>query len=60
MSRRFSIPVVIPTVGDVRAAIATAKAANELRTAKRAVRKAQKAQLHELAEQLVREQRGGK
>ena len=52
--------VKIPTLSDAKAAITAAKAAHELRTAKRAVRKAQREQLHELAEQLVREQRGGK
>ena len=47
----------VPTLSDAKAAWAKAQAANELRTAKRAVRKAQRAQLHELAEQLVRERR---
>ena len=55
--KRFSIPVAIPTLSDVRKGVNAVKAAHELRTAKRAVRKAQREQLHELAEQLVREQR---
>ena len=55
--KRFSIPVAIPTLTDVRKGVNAVKAAHELRTAKKAVRKAQKAQLHELAEQLVKQQR---
>ena len=53
--KRFSIPVAIPTLTDVRKGVESVKAAAELRTAKRAVRKAQREQLHELAEQLVKQ-----
>ena len=53
--KRFSIPVAIPTLTDVKDYYAAAKAASELRTAKRAVRKAQREQLHELAAELVKQ-----
>ena len=55
--KRFSIPVAIPTLTDVRKGVNAIKAAHELRTAKKAVRKAQREQLHALAEQLVKQQR---
>ena len=55
--RRFNIPVALPTLTDAKAAWAKARAAAELRTAKRAVRKAQREQLHDLAAELVKQQR---
>ena len=53
--RRFNIPVAIPTLTDAKAAWAKAQAASELRTAKRAVRKAQREQLLALAAELVKQ-----
>ena len=53
-----AVTIKVPTWADVRNGVNAVKAANELRTAKRAVRKAQREQLHALAEQLVRERSG--
>ena len=50
-----TVTIKVPTLTDVRKGVETVKAASELRTAKRAIRKAQREQLHDLAEQLVKQ-----
>lgn len=55
--KRFKIPMAIPTPSDYYAARDKVKNAIEMRGAKKAVRQAQREQLHDLAAQLVREQK---